>query len=82
MGRYMGIYTAFCLATTGRVWELRQAHPALEPNTPVCVRDRRLQPHVHLCEPRPSSTGKLLSILAPCRPLWGLHSKVLMGGWA
>lgn len=81
MGRCLGIYTAFYLAT-GRVWELRQAHPALESNTPVCVWHWCLQPHVYLCKPWPSRTGKLLPTLALCCPLWGLHSKVLTGGWA
>lgn len=69
MGGCWDIYTAFYPAT-GRVWELRQTHPALEPDTPVRVRDRCLQPHVHLCEPWPSLTGKRLPTLALCCPLW------------
>jgi hypothetical protein len=58
-GRYLGTYTAFSLAS-GRVWELRQAHPALESNTPICVWDRCLQPHVYLREPWPPCPGELL----------------------
>lgn len=65
MGGYLGIHTAFCL-TTGGVWELRQAHTALEPDTPICVRDGCLQPHVHLCESWPPCTGE--HFLALCLP--------------
>ncbi len=45
--------------STGRVWQFHPSNRAMEQDSPVCVWNGSLQPHLYLCGQRSKGTGKL-----------------------